>query len=278
MMLDMKQAWDEMIIKLAPPDRREKIFANRFYKSLSTSLAGSQEYIAMQKLVELRTEREYDLIVLDTPPTAHALDFLEGPSRVLDFLDNEAARWLLTPALAAGKVGLELFSAGGGYVTKTLAKFTGSEVLHDLAQLLLDLSGLNESIRRSARQVQELLGSSETGFVLVAGPARDRKDEVAQFHAVLRQSRMRVEALVVNRVHRAPDPAEGTAAAALPSPLREKMLRTLEEAQTAAGFDAAGRIELQALCQPTPVLEVPRFDRDVHDIRALAETATYLAG
>ena len=99
MMLDMKRTWDELIERRAPPDKREKILNNRFYQSLSSALAGSQEYVAMEKLWELRTQRDYPLIVLDTPPTAHALDFLDAPNRILDFLDNDASKWLLTPAI-----------------------------------------------------------------------------------------------------------------------------------------------------------------------------------
>src|SRR6185295_5621925 len=147
MMLDMKHTWDAVIEQRAPADKRETILKNRFYQSLSSELAGSQEYIAMEKLWQLRSQRDYRLIVLDTPPTAHALDFLDAPNRVLDFMDNEAARWLLTPALAAGKVGLKLFNLGSSYVAKTLTKFTGTETLQELAAFMLAISGLNEGFK-----------------------------------------------------------------------------------------------------------------------------------
>ncbi len=172
MMLDMKQTWDDLITRYAPPDKRERILYNRFYQSLSSALAGSQEYIAMEKLWELRNRRDYELIVLDTPPTAHALDFLEAPNRVLDFLDNEAAKWLLTPALAAGKFGLSLFNLGGSYVAKTLSKFTGTETLQELSGFMLAIASMNESFRERARGVRELLEAKQTGFVLVTSPGR----------------------------------------------------------------------------------------------------------
>jgi anion-transporting ArsA/GET3 family ATPase len=278
MMLDMKQAWDEMIIKLASPDRREKIFSNRFYKSLSTALAGSQEYIAMEKLLELRAERDYRLIVLDTPPTVHALDFLDAPNRVLDFLDNEAAKWLLTPALLAGKVGLELFNLGGSYVTKTLAKFTGTDVLQELANFLLSMSGLNDNLRQSAHQVRTLLASAETGFVLVTTAGRERLDEVAHFQSLLRQNRMDLAAVVVNRVNPPPQAADWDAAKRLAPPLRDKLVATLDELRSLAEQDTAGVAEIAKVCAPTPLVEVPRFELDVHDLAALWRTGTYLAG
>ena len=152
MMLDMKRTWDELIERRAPPDKRDKNLSNRFYQSMSSALAGSQEYIAMEKLWELRTQRDYPLIVLDTPPTAHALDFLDAPNRILDFLDNEAAKWLLTPALAAGKVGLKLFNLGSSYVAKTLTKFTGVETLQGLAEFMSSISGMNQDFRERATQ------------------------------------------------------------------------------------------------------------------------------
>lgn len=278
MMLDMKQTWDDLITRYAPPDRREKILSNRFYQSLSTALAGSQEYIAMEKLWELRTRRNYDLIVLDTPPTAHALDFLEAPNRVLDFLDNEAARWLLTPALAAGKIGLSLFNFGSSYVARTLSKFTGTETLQELAGFMLSISSMNESFRERARGVRELLEDKQTGFVLVTSPGPERMDEVVHFHRLLRDNRMEVVALVVNRVHPLPSRALWEQAATLPSELRAKVEQTIQELTALAEQDAAGLAALQAACPDTPLVRVPRFELDVHDVVALWRTSRFLSG
>jgi anion-transporting ArsA/GET3 family ATPase len=278
MMLDIKQAWDQMITKLAPPDKREKILSNRFYKALSTALAGSQEYIAMEKLLELRNERDYELIVLDTPPTAHALDFLDAPNRVLDFLDNEAAKWLLTPALMAGKVGLQLFNLGGSYVTRTLSKFTGTDLLRELANLLLAMAGLNDGMRQKAHQVRALLASDETAFVLVTGAARERLGEAAHFQTLLRQNRMHLVSVVANRIHPAPPAADLMSARALTGPLRQKLDATLEELSLLGQQDAAGVTELGRVCAPTPVVRIPRFEVDVHDLAGLWRTGDYLTG
>ncbi|MFZ5469940.1 MAG: ArsA family ATPase [Myxococcota bacterium] len=276
MMLDMKRTWDELIEQRAPADSRQRILSNRFYQSLSSALAGSQEYIAMEKLWQLRTQRDYRLIVLDTPPTAHALDFLDAPNRVLDFLDNEAARWLLTPALTAGKVGLKLFNLGGSYVAKTIARFTGVETLQELANFMLAMSGMNEGFRERAHQTRALLAAPSTAFVLVTGPMLERLDEVEHFHTLLRQNEMRVAAVVVNRVHPPVPAGDWDDARALASPLKEKVLQTLEESQALATQDFAGIERLRKLCAPTPLLVVPRFPLDVHDLQGLWHVGQYL--
>ncbi|HLM45393.1 MAG TPA: ArsA family ATPase [Myxococcaceae bacterium] len=278
MMLDMKATWDDLITKYAPPDKREKILANRFYQSLSSALAGSQEYIAMEKLWELRTKRDYELIVLDTPPTAHALDFLEAPNRVLDFLDNEAAKWLLTPALAAGKIGLSLFSLGSSYVAKTISKFTGTETLQELAGFMMAIAPMNESFRERARGVRELLEAESTGFVLVTSPGRERLDEVTHFHRLLKQNRMEVVALVVNRVHPMPGPELWEEAKGLIPSRRVKVEETLRELTVLAEQDLRGIAELRAATPGTPIIQVPRFELDVHDVAALWRTGRYLMG
>jgi anion-transporting ArsA/GET3 family ATPase len=278
MMLDMKRAWDELIEQRAPPDKREKILSNRFYQSLSTALAGSQEYVAMEKVWELRSTSQAPLIVLDTPPTAHALDFLDAPNRILDFLDNEAAKWLLTPALAAGKFGLRLFNLGGSYVAKTIARFTGTETLQALAEFMLHMSGMNEGFRERAHQTRALLEADSTAFVLVTGPMPDRLDEAVYFHTVLQQNKMRVAAVVVNRVHAPVPDALWAEVARLPTPLQGPFEQTLRENDHLARQDARGIARLAELCAPTPLVLVPRFEGDVHDLAALWETSRWLWG
>src|SRR5512143_750067 len=169
MMLDVKRTWDDLVARHAPDRARPgRIYQNRLYQQLSGALAGSQEFMAMEKLYELATERDYDLVVLDTPPTAHALDFLDAPDRILDFLGNETARALLLPALSAGKLGLRVFQLGGAYVARTLARFTGGEVLNDLSDLLQGFHGMYEGFERRAGVVRALLARPDVGFVLVS--------------------------------------------------------------------------------------------------------------
>lgn len=278
MMLDMKRTWDDLIERRAPPDKREKILNNRFYQSLSSALAGSQEYVAMEKLWELRTQRDYPLIVLDTPPTAHALDFLDAPNRILDFLDNDASKWLLTPALAAGKFGLKLFNLGGSYVAKTIARFTGTETLQQLADFMLNISGMNEGFKERAHQTRALLEAETTSFVLVTGPMPERLDEAIYFHTLLQQNKMRVAAIVVNRVHTPVADSLWEEVARLPPSAQPKFDQTLKENDHLARQDARGIAKLREACGSTPLVLVPRFDLDVHDLKGLYETSHWLWG
>ncbi len=278
MMLDMKRTWDDLVERRAPPDKREKILNNRFYQALSTALAGSQEYIAMEKLWELHDQGRYPLIVLDTPPTAHALDFLDAPNRILDFLDNDAAKWLLTPALAAGKFGLKLFNLGGSYVAKTIARFTGTETLQQLADFMMNISSLNEGFRERAHQTRNLLEAPSTSFVLVTGPMPERLDEAVYFHTLLQQNKMRVAAVVVNRVHLPVPDALWGEVAQLSGPLQTRLEQTLRENDALATQDAKGIERLRELCAPTPLVLVPRFEFDVHELKSVWETSRYLWG
>ncbi len=276
MMLDMKQSWDELIARSASAEQRDRILSNRFYQSLSSALAGSQEYIALEKLWELHSERSHELLVLDTPPTSHALDFLDAPDRVLDFFGSDATRWFLTPALRGAKLGLRLFGLGGNLISRTLSRIVGGQTLSDLAAFLVAMSGMNERFRERARSVRGLLKSEETVVVLVTGPAAERREEAIRFHASLREQGLHVAAVVVNQVHVGVAPEDVAEAAGLPEPLRSKLERTAEEANTLARADAQGILELTRAVAPTPLLTVPRFLRDVHDLRALWRAGEYL--
>jgi anion-transporting ArsA/GET3 family ATPase len=276
MMLDMKQSWDELIARSTAAEQRERILANRFYQSLSSALAGSQEYIALEKLWELHSAGQHDVIVLDTPPTAQAQDFLDAPSRVLDFFGTDAARWLLTPALRGATVGLRLFGLGGNLISRTLSRIVGGQTLADLAAFLLAMSGMNESFRERASAVRALLASEETVVVLVTGPAAERREEAVRFHQSLRGQRLNVAAVVVNQVHAGISPEDVAAAAHLPEPLRSKLERTISEANALAEADAKGVQALGTAVAPTPLLTVPRFPGDVHDLSALWRAGAYL--
>ncbi len=278
MMLDMKRSWDELIEQRAAPETRAKILSSRFYQSLSSALAGSQEYIAMEKLWQLRSNRDYSLIVLDTPPTAHALDFLDAPGRILDFLDNEAARWLLPTALKAGKTGLKLFNFGGNYVARQLSKLTGAETLQELAGFMLAMSGMNDGFKERAKQTRALLAARSTSFVLVTTAAHEQLDEAVAFHALLKRRQMNVAAVVVNRVHPEVGAARFRELSTVPAGVRAKLERTLEENALLAGQDARGITELRERCAPSPLVTVPIFPLDVHDLGSLWRTAGHLFG
>jgi anion-transporting ArsA/GET3 family ATPase len=291
MTLDVKRTWDELVARHAPsPERRDQILANKLYRRLSTALAGSQEYMAMEKVYELSGARDYDVVVVDTPPTAHALDFLHAPDRLLDVLDSDAARWLLTPALAAGKVGLRLFNLSGSYAAKTLARFTGVELLRDLAEFMIAFQGMYEGFKERAAEVKRLFGSEAAAFVLVTGPSPQATDEALFFHAALSEEGMPVASVVVNRVHPDPGPPAGEAElrAALARhgvadrgapPLHARLRQSLaDQAELFAG-DRAQVERLRARVDAdSEVVQVPRLLRDVHDLGGLWEIDRLLFG
>jgi anion-transporting ArsA/GET3 family ATPase len=287
MMLDVKRTWDDLVARhAADRARQERIYKNRIYQQLSGALAGSQEYMAMEKLYELATERDYDLIVLDTPPTAHALDFLEAPERILDFLGNDAARVLLAPALSAGKLGLRLFQLGGSYVAKTLGRFTGVEVLRDLADFMAAFQGMYEGFKDRAAAVRALLAEEQVGFVVVASASPRSVDEALFFHERLHAESMPIAGLVANRVTQdlwpegaLPGSAELAAALAgagsADAALARRMALTLAQHQALARTDAR-EVERFFRAPASARVAIPRFEQDVHDLAGLARLARSL--
>ncbi len=287
MMLDVKRTWDDLVTRHAPDAAtRDRILGNRIYQQVSGALAGSQEYMAMEKLYELSTERDYDLIVLDTPPTAHALDFLEAPDRILDFVGNETARKLFAPAIDAGRLGARLLQAGTGFVAKTLSRFTGSDVLSDVGDFLGQFQGMYDGFKGRASAVRTLLTAPEVGFVLVASPSPLSVDEALFFHDHLRTAGMPVAGSVANRV--TPDlwpfpgatPSPDVLATALEAEgaggdLAERLARTLEQHQAFARADAREVERLRRGCSG-PHVAVPRLEGDVHDLSGLAALAEHL--
>jgi len=288
MMLDVKRTWDDLIARHAPDEaQRDRILQSRIYQQVSGALAGSQEYMAMEKLYELSTERDYDLVVLDTPPTAHALDFLEAPDRILDFLGNDTARMLLAPAVGAGRIGMKLFQLSGTYVAKTLSRFTGSDVLRDVADFMENFQGMYDGFKARAAAVRGLLGQPEVGFVLVSSASPLSIDEALFFHEHLRAGRMPVAGVVANRITPdlwaadAPLPSAANLTAALGGDsdpdggLAARLARTLAEHQVFARSDAR---ELRRLRRGTSGAQVsiPRLPTDVHDLGGLAALASWL--
>jgi anion-transporting ArsA/GET3 family ATPase len=284
MMLDVKRTWDDLVTRHAPSaERRDRILSNRLYQQMSAALAGSQEYMATEKLYELATDRDYDLIVLDTPPTAHALDFLDAPDRILDFLGDDQAPLLLSPARGA-RLGFRLAQLGGSLVVKTLARFTGGDMLHDLGDFLASFNGMYEGFKVRAAAVHELLARPTTGFVLVASPGARAVAEAASLHDRLQAEGMPVAGVIANRVTTSLWPAgrlrpgQAELAAALgthDAGLAPGLARALDEHERMAAFDAAAVAGLLAMA---PHAVVPRLPGDVHDLAGLAALAAWLQG
>jgi anion-transporting ArsA/GET3 family ATPase len=202
LMLDTKTTFDHVVTQYAPtPEQAQRIIANRFYRNISGTLSGTQEYMAMEKLYELHSEGAYDLIVIDTPPTRNALDFLDAPKRMTDFFESRVLRWFLLPYMKAGGGIMRMANMAATTFLKIVKRIVGSEVLEDTAEFFGNLEGMYDGFKQRAREVAALLQSDATSFVVVTSPAEASVKEATFFAARLNESRLPFGALVVNRVH-----------------------------------------------------------------------------
>ncbi len=204
MMLDMKRTFDEIVEAHADPDRAAQILANPFYQSLSSSFAGTQEYMAMEKLGQLRRADEWDLIVVDTPPSRSALDFLDAPQRLGRFLDGRLLRVLTAPAKLGGRAYLRAMNAGFGMVTGVLTKILGTHVLRDVQTFVSAMDTMFGGFRERADYTSRLLRSPGTSFLVIAAPEPDALREASYFVERLAEERMPLAGLILNRVHGSP--------------------------------------------------------------------------
>ena len=202
MMLDTKSTFDDVVTRYAPsPEQAERILANRFYLNISSTLSGTQEYMAMEKLYELHGEGDYDLIVIDTPPTRNALDFLDAPRRLTDFFESRVLRWFLLPYMKAGGGLLRVANMAAGTFLRIVKRVVGAEVLEDTAEFFANLEGMYDGFKQRAQAVALLLQSDATSFVVVTSPSQDSVNEATFFSQRLNESGLPFGALVVNRVH-----------------------------------------------------------------------------
>lgn len=280
MTLDTKRTFDALVEKHAATEAaRRRILENRFYKQVSSALAGSHEYMAMEKLLELTADERFDLVILDTPPTRHALDFLEAPERLMGFLDTGILRWFLKPYFVAGRLTLKVATRTGALAMKVVDNVLGLQFLQDLSEFFLAFEGMYAGFKDRAGRVRDLLRSEEAGFVLVASPAPLTLDEALYFHQRLRENRMPFVAFVVNRVH--PDPAQGfpatRAAADIDDELAEALVDVFQDQRRLARADRRSVERLEGGTGQDAIL-VPEFEADVHDLRELKETGDVLFG
>jgi len=280
MQLDAKRTFDELIERLAPdPRARDEVLANRIYQELSGAVAGSQEFTAIAKLYELHREGGFDVLVLDTPPSRNALDFLDAPERLTGFFEGRALRALLAPTGLAARVA----GRSTGVVFAALARVTGQDLLGDLSVFLRALGGLLDGFRERAAGVGALLADPATTFLVVASPEREPVEEAIFFQGELRRAGLPFGGLLVNRV-RPPAPAgpldalEAELAGPLGPPLAAKVAAAVADARVLAERDAAALDRLRrALREPDPVL-VPLLEGDVHDVPGLERVARHLFG
>jgi len=243
MMLDMKRTFDEVVLAHADPERARAILENPFYQSLSAGFAGTQEYMAMEKLGQLRADAEdhWDLIVVDTPPSRSALDFLDAPARLGSFLDGRLIRILTAPAKVGGRSAMKVLNLGMGMfsgVFGTLGKVLGANVLEDVSTFIAAMDSMFGGFRERADRTYRLLQAPDTAFLVVAAPERDALREAAYFVDRLAADRMPLAGLVLNRVHTTDAPQLGAERAlAAAETLEDSAAET--EAEGAADADAA---------------------------------------
>ena len=287
MMLDMKRTFDEVVESQASPEKAKQILENPFYIALSSSFAGTQEYMAMEKLGQLHrdavAEGTWDLIVVDTPPSRSALDFLDAPERLSSFLDGRFIKLLLAPARGPAR----LMSAGMGMITNALTKVLGASVLKDMQTFVAAFDTLFGGFRARAQKTFELLQTDGTAFLVVAAPEPDALREAAYFVERLSGDDMPLAGLVVNRAASAPDSSlsaeEATAAATRlrrsgDSDLTAGLLRLHADRVRMVEREARLRARFAAAHPAVPTAVVPALATDVHDLAGLRRIGDLLAG
>ncbi len=287
MQLDAKATFDDVVRNHAPDaETRDRILQNRIYEQISNALAGSQEYMAMEKLFEIHAEGRYDLLVLDTPPSRNALDFLDAPRRLTQFIEGRALQVFMKPA----GFGMKVFGRGTSVGLSVLKRVTGMELLEDLQEFFQAMSGMAGGFRERARRVNELLGSRETAFLVVCGPQGEPTEEAVYFHRKLVEAKLPFGAVIVNKVHPMPEAkpdehlaeavaealGEDAAPGSDPEGLTDRVLTTFAEYRTLAVRDAKNIKRLATEMKARRVICVPYLDEDVHDLAGLLELDRYL--
>jgi anion-transporting ArsA/GET3 family ATPase len=276
MMLDPKATLDDVIGQLAPDaEARADILANRIYRELSSAVAGTQEYTAIAKLYELHRSGRFDTIVLDTPPSRNALDFIDAPDRLTGFLEGRALRMMLT---IPGGVAARVIARGGSVVLGALGQVTGTDLLRDVGAFFASLGSVLEGFRARAGEIKALLADPATTFLLVTSPQREPVAEAIYFAARLREAQLALGGAIVNGVHAAPaEPVDAAAlTATLGASLATRVARTCAEAAVLHERDRAGIERLRAeLGVEQPIL-VPQLAGDVHDAAGLAAILRHL--
>jgi anion-transporting ArsA/GET3 family ATPase len=281
MMLDAKATFDELIARQAPDEEsRDRVLENRIYQQISGALAGSQEYMAMEKLFELHSEGEFDLLVLDTPPTRNALDFLDAPKRLTQFIEGRSMKMFMKPTGLAAKVA----GRGTSVVLGVLKRILGFDLLSDLAEFFNAFSGMVEGFQARAKRVDKLLADPGTCFLVVCGPQSEPVNEAVYFHRKLVEAKLPFGGVIVNKVHY-PAGELGEGGEDLPAALTEKLgdedlarrvVANFSDYQALAERDARNIKRLADELHTRGVIRVPYLDEDVHDLAGLAEINRYL--
>ncbi len=281
MTLDSKGTFDRLIERLAPDESaREEIFSNRIYRELSSAVAGTQEFTAIAKLYELDREGNFEAIVLDTPPSRNALDFLDAPTRLTQFLDGRALSMFLAPGGMAARV----LGRGSGLLFAVFARVTGIDMVGELSAFFRSLADVIDGFRERVRGVGELLRDPRSAFLLVTSPEPEPVEETIFVHRELIEKGMPYGAMIVNRVHdgglgRYTVEQVGAAlAGSLGDPLARRVAENLRDFDVLVRRDRDSVERLrEALEDPDPVL-IPYLDGEIGDLHSLDLIAGHLLG
>jgi len=285
MMLDTKRTFDRMVETYAPDQRvRDAIFANSYYQQLSSTLGGSRELIAMERVLEILNAGEHDLLIVDTPPAQHALDFLDAPKRLIDLLDGSFTQMLVAPYGLAARAQFNFFRQSSALTLKFLERLTGLEMLADLSEFLLAFSSMFDGLKERSRRVLSLMSERGTTFLLVCAPEPVSLGQVSRFAERLARDSMDVAGVLVNRAHLPVPAAELTEADvarldALGTRGLESLARRVasahEDTVRLSAADARSLAILDDLDQPRKL--VPHFNRDLHSMADLVAFSEALA-
>jgi anion-transporting ArsA/GET3 family ATPase len=281
MMLDAKATFDELVRRHAPDEEtRDRVLSNRIYQQISNALAGSQEYMAMEKLFELHSEGRFDLLVLDTPPSRDALDFLDAPRRLTQFIEGRSMKVFMKPT----GIGMKIAGRGVSMMMGILRRLVGFDLIADLQEFFAAFSGMVEGFQERAKRVNELLADPATTFLVVCGPQGEPISEAVYFHRKLVEAKLPFGGVIVNKVHYFSDQlrsdGEDLRRALVDllgdEDLAERVAANFADYRALAERDAANIDHLAAELRTRSVIRVPYLDEDVHDLAGLAEINRYL--
>lgn len=265
-MLDPKRTFDELIERYAPDnDTYERILENRIYQELSNAIAGSQEYMAMEKLLELHEDGDFDLLILDTPPSRNALDFLDAPKRLARFIDGRSLRVFLAP----GRFGLRIAGRGGSMIFSALKRITGIDLLNDLSEFFANFADMASGFSERAQRVDALLRGKEATFLLICSPENEPVDEAIFFRRMLREQKLPFGGAIVNKVRPDYYRARKQLPDEIDADLATRVMKNYERQRLLGKRDAENIAHLEKSLSSDKLIEVPLFSDDIHGVDGL---------
>ncbi len=283
LMLDMKTTFDRLMEKELPPIEFQELVENPAYRAFSTSLPGTHEFAALQKLYEMEQSQEYDFIVLDTPPAVHALDFLSAPQKIFDVFDNQITRLLIRLYSGSDHLALKLFSFGSQVILKGLARFVGMEALDIIAAFLTHIDGIVEELKKRSGQIIEMLHSPQTGFIVVTTPNPVAVAEAKFFFEELKNRKLPANGIIINRVISTPGDISFPEWGATEPETKKKLEQNYENIRKVSRMHRNLIADLDDFIQNNRDIssefyhvEIPFESKEIHSIEGIENIIRYL--